>query len=198
MNDDNDISLYFRIDKEGNIHEFAISLLEDMWHDYLYFMEQANHYKDGKSDFLTRRYLRVSLLTLIVYAEAVINRWCHIIKTKQNEPPEKIKEFIRYKPLLAKSKYVTEEVIKIDPSVKGLQLFSVKELRNEMVHFKPGNDLRIFVGISMEVVKAAEQELTDWMGTIEASMHLNRHPNTEEALDDFDEIGSVLFQDYTK
>jgi hypothetical protein len=84
----------------------TISILEDYWHDYLHFKERAATEK-RKSELRHRRYLRVAFLTLMAYAEGVVNQWWFSILREQGKSEHVIYEFIQRETFFSKCNKLT-------------------------------------------------------------------------------------------
>ena len=77
MNGNDRPNIVIEVSPEGNVRAYAISHLEDLWHDYLYFKRQAEAaFHQSSSLLLQKRYLRVAIVLLQAYLEGVVNRFC--------------------------------------------------------------------------------------------------------------------------
>src|SRR3972149_2253333 len=85
------IAIKSKPNRLGDIEITHVSILEDLWHDYLYFKKQAKN----SSTFLQKRYLRAALLVLISYLEGVTNRWFYNLLIEQGKSPEEASTDIR-------------------------------------------------------------------------------------------------------
>jgi hypothetical protein len=74
----------------------------------------------------------------------------------------------------------------------------MKRLRNELVHFKGGNDWNLFNEISLETLLQTENSITLWIDTVEKSIGMSRHPITEGLLDMLSDLGETQYDESSK
>jgi hypothetical protein len=181
------------IEKEsGSTHAYAISILEDLWHDYLFFKKQAELSSSSKTVLLSKRYLRVAVLLLLSYVEGAVNRWCTFLLEKDEKSEGKIKDYIKSTSLVKKCQMISMEAVQFDSSTSAPIIGKMKNLRNELVHFKGGNDWALFNETSLEDLIQTEINVTSWMDTVEKSVGIPRHPSTKGLLDPFSSLGETL------
>ncbi|HSL45739.1 MAG TPA: hypothetical protein VK897_20060 [Anaerolineales bacterium] len=181
------------IKKDGSpTQAYAISILEDLWHDYLFFKKQAELVSSSETVLLSKRYLRVAVLLLMSYVEGVANRWCNFLLEKNGSSEDKIKEYVKRTSLVKKCQMISVEAAKFDPSVSEPIIGKMKNLRNELVHLKGGNDWVLFDETSLEDLIQTESNVTLWMDTVEQSLGVPRHPSTKGLLDPFSSMGETL------
>lgn len=171
------MELRVEISHDGRSKVFAIDACEDLLHDYKYFLKQAKRFDDHKSKtiFLHKRYLRGALLTLFAYAESVINRWIYKCLERKKEEA-KFEKFER-KSLEKKLNFLRSSV---KSGAKVPDVASAKDLRDLIVHFKPGRDAEFFDGISLSTLMRAGQELTRWLSKMERALRIERHPKSSK------------------
>ncbi|MBE7467765.1 MAG: hypothetical protein HS114_01315 [Anaerolineales bacterium] len=161
----------------------AISIVEDLWLDYLFFKKQALIALEENKSFLHKRYLRVTLLTLMSYFEAVVNNWCGNTLRENNKSYAQIQDFLRNKALPDKCKFLINETASNTSSPNKGAWQEAKKLRNELVHLKPGKDRLIFENLSIELLFQAEKEIIEWLDKVGKLLGQERHPDTTKIVD---------------
>jgi hypothetical protein len=138
------------IPRSGEVTVETISILEDLWHDYLFFRSQAAAIEqpevtaDGR--LVAKRYRRAALLMLVFYLEGVVNRWLqHLLKEADWPAWEKM-------PLTMKAKRI-EAAINVDAS---LGIDKAKSIRNALAHLKPGGDFKLFDSVTDDLLAEVE------------------------------------------
>ena len=161
--------------RDGTAKVETISALEDLWHDFQFFKERALELDEPERSptdrLVAKRYRRAALLTLLVYFEGVLNRWLASMLPKAGW-------------LTIERKYLE---FKIDAIQKRLpnsgaskpQVAEAKNLRNTLVHLKPGADGELYDKITQELLDATEAGVSSWLGEVERLLGLKRHPDTE-------------------
>jgi len=87
-----------------SVEVLQISILEDLWHDYLHFKKEAR----ASSSFRQKRYLRAAILVFVAYLEGVVNRWYNNWLVDQGESNKEIRRRIRNTKIYSKCKQLTE------------------------------------------------------------------------------------------
>jgi hypothetical protein len=181
--------------EQGHVRVKTISILEDYWHDYLHFKQIAATEK-GKSELRHRRYLRVALLTLIAYAEGVVNDWWFSVLQRRGESELEINNFMR-RPFHVKCNKLTEEA-SLTPSRKQQLIKRAKTLRNDLVHLTTGNDARLFDGLSETLMIETEAAIIGWLDDVSSALGRERHANTQEIGRDLAKtIGAMTNEEYS-
>lgn len=152
-----------------------VSILEDLWHDYLFFKEQAQK----TVGFEHKRYLRVSLLVFMAYLEGVVNHWCHNLFAEKGWSEKKIRAFIFEKKVHEKITALTNYVAKKNPSVREPIIDAAKRLRNKLSHFQVGKDIEVFDSLTHALLTDTDQSVDEWLSVAEAALGEKRHPNTQ-------------------
>jgi hypothetical protein len=80
--------------EQGHVRVKTISVLEDYWHD-LSSLQTNGSNGERKIGIAAPRYSRVALLTLIAYAEGVVNDWLFSILQKQGRSEREINKFMQ-------------------------------------------------------------------------------------------------------
>lgn len=175
------------IDKKGRSEILAMNVLEDLEHDFRYFLNEAKGYSASKPEtmFLHKRFLRAALLILFAYAEGVTNRWLFATLEQRNEGNKF--EKLQFKPLDTKVALLTE----CASAVTKPTLETAKKVRNLLVHFKPGRDGEAFDAVTLVLVEDAAETVESWMKAMESSLGLRRYPNTDEIMTAFGAIGKT-------
>jgi hypothetical protein len=155
-----------------------ISILEDLWHDYLYFKKQAESVSREVELFRHQRYLRAALLVLIAYLEGVANRWLRSVLKEQGKAEPEINRFIKSKSLEDKCKFLTDEAAKKNSAVNTPFLSDIKKLRNDLVHLKLGSNLKIFEGLTLMTLAETERIIDVWLSNVGKALGKERHPDT--------------------
>jgi hypothetical protein len=102
--------------EDGGVKVKTVSILEDYWHDYLHFKMLATT-TDPESQFLHRCYLRGAFLTLMAYAEGVVNRWWSSILKKDGKTEREIDRLIRQVSFYIKCDKLTKKAL-LPPNTK--------------------------------------------------------------------------------
>ncbi|HYJ84827.1 MAG TPA: hypothetical protein VEW46_02065 [Pyrinomonadaceae bacterium] len=158
----------------------TISILEDYWHDYLYFKEQANLALKEDSQLKNRRYSRAALLVLMAYLEGVVNQWSISILEQDGKSESQIDAYIRKKWLHLKCDDLTKEASKKGSRVDDANIKRVKELRNDLAHLTPGKDAELFEEITESILTEAEEVIIPWLDAVGTLIGKERHPDTKE------------------
>ncbi len=166
------MEIHVTFDTSGTVRVETISILEDLWHDFLHFKARASELQKSAAFtgnyLLAKRYWRAALLALVCYFEGVVNQWLQLLLTKsqwrkaQQEPLDAKVETI-HKRCLAKQKPAISEI---------------KRLRNMLVHLKPGKDGALYERIGPQALDAAEAQITEWLTHMEVALCFSRHPDT--------------------
>jgi chorismate mutase len=163
------------------------SPLEDLWHDYEHFIQQArqNAADVPETMFLHMRFLRAALLFLFAYAEGVTSRWIHEVRAKRRQQGKKIDKPL-LNSLVRRMEYLTEAA---QISASSLNLKAVKEVRDLWVHFTAStrnNDIndvsskmeKIYDWLSLSVVQQAATDTVNWMSQVSKALGVERHPES--------------------
>jgi len=78
------------IDEDGRIKAYALSLEEDLWHDFLFFEQQALNTSTEDRPLLHKRFLRAALLCLFAYLEGVTHQWCYELTIGKGGPTPRL------------------------------------------------------------------------------------------------------------
>lgn len=188
-----DVGFDILIREDGAMEMFAVNLLEDLWHDYQYYIGQAEESaKEGNSAiFLTKRHLRTSLIVLMAYLEGVLNRWCKIIKKSQGITDEDISKFIRFTCFQKKYQFISKEARKASNSIKSRYPKMLKRMRDEIVHLKPGNNMDIWEIVTVSGIRNVEEDISSWMTSVETALGVPRYPDTDKAMEAFSNLGTT-------
>jgi len=164
----------------GDQKWFALNTREDLLQDYNYFIEQAKTLVglDGENQLLQKRFLRAALLIVFAYAEAVTNTWLHEVLANRNvlwlfKSVERAR--------LEDKMRLLHEAISAATCVPDVK--DAREVRNLLVHFKPGNDGDAFDRLSLEMVEKTFAEVDDWIRQMEKALNTVRHADSKEELE---------------
>ena len=173
----------------------SISVLEDLWHDYLFFKSRAAELDQPSATLtdglLLKRYYRAALLALVCYFEGVLNRWLEQLLAPA-EWRQVERQCIEQKVELVQS---------LTPSVKGRapDIGSAKKLRNTLVHLKPGVDGELYDRINRQLLDDTEGQVLSWFAAVETSTKLERHPDSRAASRTYSEaLGTYVAEGYTR
>ena len=170
-----------------------VSILEDLWHDYLHFKKQAK----SNSLFRQKRYLRAAILVLVAYLEGVVNRWYNNWLVDQGESDREIERRIRMTKIYSKCKQLTDQAVLKDPSIKQPSLDKVKNLRNELAHLQVSRDFAIFDELTLAVLDDSEKKIVDWLDMVSKALGTERHPDTKESGERLAQISPDAAQEYS-
>lgn len=179
---------------DGEVEVTAMSMLEDLWHDYLHFKGKAEEAGVNGSRFTCKRYLRVALVVLLAYLEGVVNQWCARLLKERGDSAENQFKYLRHTCLDKKCEFLLRTIRPANAhNPTGLSLSTSKELRNQIVHLKPGNDLKLFESISRDLVAETELKIASWLDSVALVLGQERHPSTKHAAQSFGTlIGEIM------
>jgi hypothetical protein len=182
------------IDKKGNSTVLAMNTLEDLRHDFQYFLKEAKTHPAVKPEtmFLHKRFLRAALLILFAYAEGVTNRWLFAMLEQRKEGANF--EKLQFASLDKKVALLSG----LEPVATKPNLETAKKVRNLLVHFKPGRDGEAFDSVTLPLVEEAAETIEEWMEEMESSLGLPRFPDTDEIMEKFAEIGTTIKETSSK
>jgi hypothetical protein len=171
----------------GKFEVLVMNIREDLLHDFEFFLDQAKACSGDEHEtrFKHQRFLRAALLTLFAYADAVANGW--VKSVLENHQMGFLYKRLQFDCLDKKIDFLNDAYSEtgIRPNVKD-----AKEVRNLFVHFTPGRDAEAFEKLTLTVVENAKNEVDRWMAEMESMLGLTRHPNSEQIVRAFDEIGT--------
>lgn len=171
------------INPNGDSELLALNTREDLFQDYTYFLNQAKATSTQQGKILLhKRFLRVALLVLLAYTEAVINAWLYDDLKKRGviwlfKKVERI-------PLEDKMRLLCDAA---SATAKVPDFSKAKELRNLLTHFKPGNDGLAFNTLSVELVEKTFDEIDKWLADMEKTLGIMRHPDSAAELQKWNE-----------
>lgn len=185
------MEIHVTITPNGDSELVALNTREDLFQDYIYFLNQAKATPDQHdSVLLHKRFLRAALLVLLAYMESVINAWLHDDLKKRGVLW--LFKNLERTPLEGKMKMLCDAA---SATVKNPDFSEAKELRNLLVHFKPGNDGLAFDRLSLELVEKTYTEIDKWLTDMEKVLGVIRHPDSAAELKKWDEpvpAGAVI------
>src|ERR1700733_6305799 len=152
------------VDKKGNATILAMNILEDLLHDFQYFLKEAKAHSAATPEtmFLHKRFHSAALLILFAYTEGVTNRWLSATLEQRNDGA-------KFKKLQSDS--LDKKVAPLSdlaPAVTKPNLGTAKNVRNLLVHFKPGRDGEAFDAVTLPLVEEAAETIEDWMKEMES------------------------------
>jgi len=161
------LDVIITIGENGSATIETVSILEDLWHDYLYFRDTAIK----ATDLLPRkRFERAALMALIAYAEGVVNQWlCERTdpakwsKTEKKRAYEKVTLLMQHAPRVRR--VPVEE--------------ATRTLRNALVHLDSSRNATVYQEISLTLLRRTEDELLVWLDEMEKALGAKRHPDTK-------------------
>lgn len=148
----------------GEVEILTVSILEDLWHDYLHFKKKAIETAKDDSPFIKRRYTRAAMVFLFAYFDAVVNSWWEFYqllsgKNKANKRKSFYNKF-EYLNSLAKANISTVDVQKL------------KRIRNKVVHFEIGYDLFVFDEAGLTKLLESEKLVLRWIKEVGNKLNL--------------------------
>jgi hypothetical protein len=177
------------IDEHAAVEAEFVSILEDLHHDFEYFTRRAERLqtslKATRRWFVAKRYERAALLALMSYLEGVVNQWLQSLLA-----PREWKVVQKKLALHEKCERLVQSIS--TGSRSALDIRTAKDLRNRIVHLRPGSDLAIYDELSVDLLRQTAENINVWLRMIEAATGFRRHPNTKEESDRFwAELGKI-------
>jgi hypothetical protein len=173
------------VSPDGQTRVETLSTLEDLWHDFLFFKLRGEECDQAfsETDRLTaKRYRRAALLTIIFYFEGVLNRWLRLLLSPEDWQSEERKSLEKKVDLVHTR---LPEGVQSKPDIR-----EAKRLRNMLAHLKPGVDIELYESITGELLEETESAIVAWLGEVETSLKLERHPDTRIKSQEFtDKLG---------
>ena len=164
----------------GHARLEVVSILEDLWDDYIHFRDRASHYErpnlGDRAVFRAARYRRVALILLMSYLEGVVNAW-----GRRLVPSARSKSW--YGKSLCDKVEILSHATRHNATMPGLT--EAKELRNQLAHLKPGHDLQLYDSVSSGLLRRIEGDILKWLSRMETVTGLLRHPDTRGGAHDF-------------
>jgi hypothetical protein len=170
-----------------------ISILEDLWHDYNYYKNQAK----TVTSFRQKRCLRTAFIILFAYFDGVVNRWCNNQLLLQGKEEIEVRKYIRKNNIYIKCRYLAQRatVNKIENDESDMKM--KKELRNELVHLDVNKDLDIHKRLNIRNLQETELLLISWLDKVGERIGEYRHPDTRKLGRKFADKGSIIEEEYT-
>lgn len=165
------------VDASGEPEVLVLNAVEDLKHDYDYFIRQAKKTPANarKTMFFHQRWLRAALFFLLAYVDAEVNRFIHQMLKKRRAGF--LFSRIERDPLERKLDLL-HEVVRTD--VERLNIKVAKEIRNLWVHSKPESEARAFERLTLDVIVQAADEFQRWVADMENALRLKRHADSKK------------------
>lgn len=185
------------IDEDGTAKAYAISLLEDLWHDVLYFEHQAHNTSIDARPLLHQRYLRAGLLCLFAYFEGVTRQWCYALTVREGGSEIQARKRSRVT-LVERCRDLTLVAAALNTPVIELDIKKAKFLRNKIVHESGGDhDLELFDNVTLETFHTTKSDMVQWLDGVGAAIGHKPHLDTDKSLDWFAEMGTTLHEEHS-
>ncbi len=182
------MQMSFTFSPDGSILVESISLLEDLWHDYLAVREIALTHEGltTRTDrLLAKRYLRIAVLLLNAYLEGVVNSW---LKALLDEPSwEAVSRLVLASKIGELKKKGSRQ-----PKCK-MDISSARVMRKNIAHGNPGVDLELYNSVTSSWVFGFEADISNWLTEMESILGMCRHPDTRKASEEIaTELGTAI------
>jgi hypothetical protein len=179
----------------GDFSVLLVSTLQDLWHDYQHFRDEALKAPSEEPAFVQKRFLRAALLMLVAHCAGVVDQWCRKEMTKEGRDSTQQKKWFRNRCLELKCDYLSKRA-----NLTGIQApeFKFKELRNRIVHVTNGEDLDIFRSLLPSLLLQAETEMTEWLDLVGGALAYERFPNAAEIMAEFSESATLKRSETTE
>ncbi|GEM_PF-4973537 len=173
----------------GDFSVLVKNTREDLFHDFQYFLEQAEKHDPmvPEAMFLHARFLRVALLSLFAYAEAIVNGWLNALL--EEKAVGVLFTRIQRDSLDKKIDLLNELG---SAKVQKPNVNDARKIRNLFAHFTPTREEEAFSKLTMPAVKKAADELLRWITEMESTLNLKRHASSEELSRAFADIGTTI------
>lgn len=200
MNGNGRPNIVIEVGSEGDISAYAISHLEDLWHDYLYLRKRAEEaFHQSSSPFLHRRYLRVATLLLQAYLEGVVNRFCVDILQEENKSRKEQKSFLYCNKIDKKCEFVWSKAFREEGSAlfDNPRAKAFKGFRNRLAHLRDDGDFELFTNLSLTLLNDAESDIVSWLNALADAFAKSLHPDTESTLTWLESLGDTVDKSYS-
>lgn len=172
---------------DGIVSIETVSILEDLLHDYEYYLlksQQLAAEKNPENKLLIKRYQRAAFLFMMSYFEGVVNCW---IRESVNR--KKWNKLSR----LSSVKKIEELMLLLSLDSVGPIEETIRSLRNNLVHFNKGKDKVLYKGITNDIILSTQDDINNWFKFIESKTGKKRHPITEDISKNyFNSLGKTI------
>jgi len=166
----------------------ALSLSDDSWQDYKYFLKTAKKSdKDGEIRKKNRE-LRAGLLCLFAHLEAVVN---YIYDVKNDE----LKSFKNQESLDKRTKHIGEIIKSKKIRLPYINFKEGKKMRNIIAHpdgkTKKGNEIdsrKIFNDLNVETLEELGLMIKDWLDVVCDYFKIARMMDSKKQVGNISEI----------
>jgi len=185
------------IGEDGTAKAYAIGLLEDLWHDVLFFEQQAFYTPIETRPFLHQRFLRAGLLCLFAYFDSVTRQWWYA-RTIKDEGAETAARSQARVSLVKRCQDLTSAAAAVNIPALGLNIKQATFLRNMIVHQSGGDhDLEVFEHITLETFQTTKSDMVRWLAWVGAAIGQKPHPDTDKSLDWLTDLGSTTHAEHS-
>jgi hypothetical protein len=164
--------------KKGTIHIAALSIIEDLFIDYEYFIEMASKTKD---EIEKKRFLRAACLTLNAYIEGSINSLLEIHLLSIGTDEKTIDKKLRYDKFYKKCDYLEKTYLPKELALPKSVREDLRTLRNHLMHFK-GENLIIWDALSKDNIQNQKAFFFEWLRGLHRHMKVT-NLNTNDEID---------------
>jgi len=178
----------------GDFSVLVVSTLEDLWHDYQHFRNEALKAPSEEPAFLQKRFLRAALLIFVAHCAGVVDQWCRKELRKEGQDSAQQKKWFRNKCLEVKCDYLSKRA-NLTGRAPG---FEFKVLRNRIVHVRNGEDLEVFRSLSPSLLQQAETEMIEWLDLTGGALGYERFPNVAKIMAESSESSTTTRSETTE
>jgi hypothetical protein len=161
--------------------ELVVNPLEDLWHDYIHFFQQAENESAEEPAFMQKRYLRAALIVFTAYCNGVVDQWCQAERQKETIGPEETEEWLRRNCLDKKCQYLKKRANVTTPT----PCLKFKQIRNRLVHPQQRGEqnafysLKDFHALTPKLVGQATRKMVGWLDRVGTALGYRRHVDSD-------------------
>ncbi|MFH0728116.1 MAG: hypothetical protein V2B19_17465 [Pseudomonadota bacterium] len=161
-----DVAIRITVSPGGNLEISAVSVIEDLFHDYEFFMGLANK---AENEMDAKRFLRAACFSLNAWIEGTVNSLYEIRCRRDDISEKNRKKSFHDKCCELETKYLNEDKGKyLNDSVRN----GLRTLRNELTHFSKGDNFLVWDNLSVPNLEHQKQHFSLWLNHLYKLMNV--------------------------
>lgn len=190
-------NIIIEIGEDGRFKAYALSVVEDLWHDFLFFEQQALNTSTDDRPLLHKRFLRAALLCLFAYLEGVTHQWCYELTIREGGSNTKARARAGAK-IEARCKDLTHVAAGLTATTIEFEFTRANYLRNKIVHEVGGeHDVELFSELTLEALQTLKSDMVRWLEWVGPAIGQKPHPDTDRALDWLATLGDSVQDEHS-